>query len=160
MTTDIEDFNRLYGLPVMPYPRMPFPGLSGAQVKVALAHRLLELHKILQDEVSESLDIVRDLTDPHSTKDPLDTLTDLADWLVDITVFCRSELAKFGINYEDVLGIVMASNMSKLGEGGKPIIRDGKVQKGPNYWKPEPMIRNYLNAAIRQGRKEANPDKD
>ncbi len=34
---------------------------------------------------------------------------------------------------------VHASNMSKLGEDGKPIRRegDGKVLKGPNYWAPD-----------------------
>jgi len=34
---------------------------------------------------------------------------------------------------------VHRSNMSKLGEDGKPILResDGKVLKGPNYFKPD-----------------------
>jgi predicted HAD superfamily Cof-like phosphohydrolase len=38
---------------------------------------------------------------------------------------------------EDVFNEIHASNMSKLGEDGKPIYReDGKVMKGPNYFKP------------------------
>jgi hypothetical protein len=40
--------------------------------------------------------------------------------------------------------------MSKLGVDGQPIYdARGKVMKGPNYWKPEPMIRRAIDAAIR-----------
>jgi hypothetical protein len=39
---------------------------------------------------------------------------------------------------KDVFERVHASNMSKLGEDGKPIKReDGKIQKGPNYKEPD-----------------------
>ena len=38
---------------------------------------------------------------------------------------------------EEVFNEIQRSNMSKLGENGKPIYReDGKVLKGPNYFKP------------------------
>lgn len=38
---------------------------------------------------------------------------------------------------EEVFEEIQRSNMSKLGEDGKPIYReDGKVLKGPNYFKP------------------------
>jgi predicted HAD superfamily Cof-like phosphohydrolase len=38
---------------------------------------------------------------------------------------------------EAVFNEIQRSNMSKLGEDGKPIYReDGKVLKGPNYFKP------------------------
>ena len=43
----------------------------------------------------------------------------------------------FGINLDEVLAEVQRSNMSKLGEDGKPIYReDGKVLKGPNFFNP------------------------
>lgn len=43
-----------------------------------------------------------------------------------------------GIDLEEAFKRVHASNMSKLGEDGKPIFReDGKVLKGPNYHKPD-----------------------
>ena len=46
----------------------------------------------------------------------------------------------------------MASNMSKLGEDGKPIYDErGKVMKGPGYWQPEPMIERMIRARIRSG---------
>ena len=39
---------------------------------------------------------------------------------------------------EEVFDEIQRSNMSKLGEDGKPIYReDGKVLKGPNYFKPD-----------------------
>ena len=42
----------------------------------------------------------------------------------------------------------MDSNQSKLGADGKPIYdANGKFLKGPNYWKPEPRIRELILAA-------------
>jgi predicted HAD superfamily Cof-like phosphohydrolase len=43
------------------------------------------------------------------------------------------------------LGIVHESNMSKLGADGQPVRReDGKILKGPNYWKPQAKIAKLL----------------
>ena len=39
---------------------------------------------------------------------------------------------------------------SDLIKNANVIIENGKVQKGPNYWKPEPMIQRYIEAEIRQ----------
>ena len=63
----------------------------------------------------------------------------------------------FGLPMSTVLGIIMQSNFSKLGADGLPIYdSDNKVQKGPNYWKPEPKISEMLQARIlEQQRKEA-----
>ena len=42
---------------------------------------------------------------------------------------------------------IQRSNMSKLGADGKPIYReDGKVMKGPSYFKPN--IESILNGEI------------
>jgi stalled ribosome rescue protein Dom34 len=39
---------------------------------------------------------------------------------------------------EDVFDEIQASNMSKLGEDGKPLLReDGKILKGPGFFKPD-----------------------
>ena len=47
---------------------------------------------------------------------------------------------------EEVFDEIQRSNMSKLGEDGKPIYReDGKVLKGTNYFKPD--IEGILNKA-------------
>jgi len=72
-------------------------------------------------------------------------LVEIADLLGDIVVYCRSEALKYGIPLEGVLDIIMDSNESKLGADGLPIYNeDGKFLKGPNYWRPEPMIRALL----------------
>lgn len=45
---------------------------------------------------------------------------------------------EFGWDVEEAFSRVHESNMSKLGEDGKPIYReDGKVLKGPNYKKAD-----------------------
>jgi predicted HAD superfamily Cof-like phosphohydrolase len=48
-------------------------------------------------------------------------------------------IIEHGMQYkiEEVFDEIQRSNMSKLGENGEPIYReDGKVLKGPNYFKP------------------------
>jgi len=142
----IEKFNQLYRLPVR-----KVPGFAGIYYsKEQLSERLTQLHKILRDEVDEVGQIIHAVeNDQH----PLDTLTDLADWLGDLQIYCASEMMKFGLDISTVLSIIMASNMSKLGEDGLPIMKDGKVMKGPDYWKPEPMIKMYLAEAARNASK-------
>ena len=53
-------------------------------------------------------------------------------------ILCGTILSH-GLQYkiEDVFEEIQRSNMSKLGSDGKPIYRDdGKILKGPNYFKP------------------------
>lgn len=58
--------------------------------------------------------------------------------LVSIVSSCYSAAFSLGINLDEVLEEVQRSNMSKLGEDGKPIYReDGKVLKGPNFFTPD-----------------------
>ena len=145
----IKKFNNLYGLPINESPTVIY------QSRAHLAARLKEFKKILLDEVLEVDDIIAELDIPIGQigPSPVEVLTELADWLGDLQVYCASEMRKFGLDNDTVLSIIMASNMSKLGEDGKPIIENGKVQKGPNYWKPEPLIQRYIQAAIRQAEK-------
>ena len=72
-------------------------------------------------------------------------LDSVQDLLGDVIVYCRSEAMKYGIPLEAVLDLIMDSNESKLGADGKPIYdENGKFLKGPNYWKPEPQIKQLL----------------
>ncbi len=49
----------------------------------------------------------------------------------------------FGINLDKCFEQVQNSNMSKLGEDGKPIYNsNGKVLKGPNYFAPN--LKKYI----------------
>lgn len=62
---------------------------------------------------------------------------DVAKELADILYVVFGAAETFGIDLDVVFNRVHKSNMSKLGEDGKPVYRaDGKVLKGPNYQPP------------------------
>jgi predicted HAD superfamily Cof-like phosphohydrolase len=63
--------------------------------------------------------------------------------MADIQYVLSGMAVAFGLPLDKAFKLVHESNMSKLGEDGKPIYRDdGKVLKGPNY-KP-PVMENLL----------------
>ncbi|PZD79598.1 nucleoside triphosphate pyrophosphohydrolase family protein [Mesonia sp. K7] len=67
-------------------------------------------------------------------------LTEVADALGDMLYILCGTIIEHGMQHkiEEVFEEIQQSNMSKLGEDGKPIYReDGKVLKGPNYFKPD-----------------------
>ena len=65
-------------------------------------------------------------------------LTEVADALTDILYVTYGAGHAFGINLDKCFEEVQNSNMSKLGDDGKPIYSEkGKVMKGPNYFKPD-----------------------
>lgn len=130
----ILKFNGMYKLPVSDKPSIEAVG----DVK----QRVSDFMSILKEEVNEGYDIVRKI---DGNAEAIDVLVDLADWLGDIQVYCASEMAKYGLPLNLVLNTIMQSNFSKLGADGKPIYDErGKVEKGPNYWKPEPKIKQLL----------------
>ena len=64
-------------------------------------------------------------------------IKEVADALTDILYVTYGAGHAFGINLDKCFNEVQNSNMSKLGEDGKPIYNEkGKVMKGPNYFKP------------------------
>ncbi|GAC1662245.1 MAG: nucleoside triphosphate pyrophosphohydrolase family protein [Flavisolibacter sp.] len=67
-------------------------------------------------------------------------LVEIADALGDkLYILCGTILAH-GLQHkiEEVFNEIQSSNMSKLGEDGQPIFReDGKILKGPNYFRPD-----------------------
>ena len=65
-------------------------------------------------------------------------LLEVADALTDILYVAYGAGHAFGIDLDRCFEEVQNSNMSKLGDDGKPIFNDqGKVMKGPNYFKPD-----------------------
>ncbi len=67
-------------------------------------------------------------------------LVEVADALGDMLYILCGTILSHGMQYkiEEVFNEIQRSNMSKLGEDNKPIYReDGKVLKGPNYFKPD-----------------------
>lgn len=154
-------FNGLYKLPLASYPCIKVetdyqatrlqdtdPLQDGREL---LVRRLTAFKDILSEECTEINDVIKDVEDQDSTNGEIEFLTNMADLLGDVVVYCRSEAARYGIPLEEVLSIIMDSNFSKLGEDGKPIYDErGKVMKGPNYWKPEPKIKELLLERIKE----------
>ena len=65
-------------------------------------------------------------------------LKEVADALTDILYVTYGAGHAFGVNLDSCFKEVQDSNMSKLGTNGKPIYNEnGKVMKGPNYFKPD-----------------------
>ncbi|SHI48631.1 Phosphoribosyl-ATP pyrophosphohydrolase [Arenibacter nanhaiticus] len=67
-------------------------------------------------------------------------LVEVADALGDMLYILCGTILEHGMQYkiEEVFEEIQRSNMSKLGKDGRPIYReDGKVLKGPNYFKPK-----------------------
>jgi predicted HAD superfamily Cof-like phosphohydrolase len=67
-------------------------------------------------------------------------LVEVADALGDMLYILCGTIISHGMQHkiEEVFEEIHRSNMSKLDENGKPIYReDGKVLKGPHYFKPE-----------------------
>ena len=129
---DIRKMTLLYGQPVNEKPTI-------------LGIKQLENFKsILYEEVNEIDEIIEKYKSKEnnlSSDDKIQILTEIADWLGDIVVYCSNEATKHGIDLAPVLDIIMQSNFSKMGADGKPIKDErGKFLKGPNYWKPEPKI--------------------
>ncbi len=90
---------------------------------------------LIEEECSELQSAIY-VTDP----DPVE----VADALGDLAYVVFGAALAWGIDLEDVVGEIHRSNMTKLGEDGKPIYReDGKVLKGPNF--EEPNLRRILH---------------
>jgi len=136
----IQKFNDIYRLPNHTNPTLlPIDRL--AQFKDILSEELDECDDIAEKYRTMMEDDGGELSPDHQ----LEILTDMADWLGDLVVYCASEARRWGLPLNEILNVIMQSNFSKLDAKGEPIYdQRGKVMKGPNYWKPEPKIRDIL----------------
>ncbi|WP_440930835.1 phosphoribosyl-ATP diphosphatase [Candidatus Pelagibacter sp.] len=82
---------------------------------------------LIQEELDELKKAIQD-------KD----IVEVADALTDILYVTYGAGHAFGIDLDQCFNEVQNSNMSKLDDDGKPIYNEnGKVMKGPNYFKPD-----------------------
>ena len=103
----------------------------GQEVKTEPELPTKEIAKLRIELIVEELN---ELIDANEDKD----LIGIADALTDILYVTYGAGHAFGIDLDSCFREVQRSNMSKLGEDGKPIYReDGKVLKGPNYSEPD-----------------------
>ena len=102
----------------------------GQEVKTKPSFSTDKINKLRLDLIKEELS---ELTEAMNNKD----LLEVADALTDILYVTYGAGHSFGIDLDKCFDEVQKSNMSKLGEDGKPIYNDyGKVMKGPNYFSP------------------------
>ena len=93
----------------------------------------LSTEKINQLRISLIQEELSELKEAMDNKD----LLEVADALTDLLYVTYGAGHAFGIDLDKCFDEVQNSNMSKLGEDGKPIYNEfGKVMKGPNYFKP------------------------
>ena len=103
----------------------------GQEVKTKPSLSSEKINKLRINLIKEELE---ELTEAINNKD----LLEVADALTDILYVTYGAGHAFGIDLDKCFEEVQNSNMSKLGEDGKPIYNDkGKVMKGPNYFKPD-----------------------
>lgn len=109
----VKEFNDTYNLHVV-----PFNGSS---------HDMDELLLDLIDEENDELQEAVENCDP----------AEIMDALGDLLVTVIGAAYRWDFPIEEIFRRVHESNMSKLGEDGKPIYReDGKLLKGPNFAPP------------------------
>jgi len=102
----------------------------GQEVKTKPSFSTDKINSLRYDLIKEELE---ELKVAMESKD----LLEVADALTDILYVTYGAGHAFGIDLDKCFEEVQNSNMSKLGEDGKPIYNEsGKVMKGPNYFKP------------------------
>ena len=113
----VTEFHEAFGL-----------GLHNAPIVNIGEDRKLLRFNLMKEENEEYLEAVQN-----------NDLVETADALGDMLYILCGTIIEHGMQYkiDEVFNEIQRSNMSKLGKDGKPIYRDdGKVMKGPNYFKP------------------------
>ena len=109
----------------------------GQEVKNKPSFSTDKINKLRLDLIKEELN---ELSDAMKKRD----LLEVADALTDILYVTYGAGHAFGINLDKCFEEVQNSNMSKLDKNGKPIYNEnGKVMKGPNYFKPD--LSKFIN---------------
>ena len=102
----------------------------GQEVKKKAGFPNDKITSLRYELIKEELEELKEAIDNKDIKE-------VADALTDILYVTYGAGHAFGINLDKCFEEVQNSNMSKLGEDGKPIYNDkGKVMKGPNYFEP------------------------
>ena len=127
MPTNFENvklFMKTFGQEVKEYPDLP-------------PEEVVDLRlDLINEEVGELCEAVE-----------RDDMTEIADALTDILYVTYGMGAALGIDLDKCFEEVHRSNMSKLGEDGKPMYReDGKVLKSKNYSPPD--LTSVLNESL------------
>lgn len=104
-------------------------GINTTAVADITERRKMLRYELMKEENEEYLEAAQN-----------NDLVEIADALGDMLYILCGTIIEHGMQdvIENVFDEIQQSNMSKLGADGKPIYReDGKVLKGPNYFKPD-----------------------
>ncbi len=102
----------------------------GQEIKQKASFPSNKITSLRYNLIREELEELKEALDNKDIKE-------VADALTDILYVTYGAGHAFGINLDKCFEEVQNSNMSKLGSDGKPIYNEnGKVMKGPNYFKP------------------------
>ena len=102
----------------------------GQEVKTETSFSTDKINKLRVDLIEEEVEELKEAINKKDLQETVDALTD-------ILYVTYGAGHAFGVNLDKCFEEVQNSNMSKLGEDGKPIYNEnGKVMKGPNYFKP------------------------
>lgn len=126
----VREFHETYGCPVRDTPNAEVPEKA---LRVELINEEF-------DELIDALGVwdTGIITRQRFRDEGPSNIVEVADALGDLLYVIYGAAYTFGIDLDSVLAEIHRSNMSKLGEDGKPIYReDGKVLKGPNFFKPD-----------------------
>jgi hypothetical protein len=119
MINKVKEFNEAYGLPI--------GTVSGydevREISPENARSIMLRRELIQEEFKELMSA------PY--------LDEVMKEACDLVYVVLGLFVEFGWDFDEAFARVHESNMSKLGEDGKPIYReDGKVLKGPDFFKP------------------------
>ena len=103
----------------------------GQEIKTKSELSSEKINNLRVSLIEEELDELKEAIKNKDLKETIDALTD-------ILYVTYGAGHAFGVNLDACFDEVQKSNMSKLGDDGKPIYNDqGKVMKGPKYFKPD-----------------------
>lgn len=137
----VEEFHLAFRGPIAAHPMIPSLEVRKLRAKLIIE----ELGEYLEATgfkglygdycIKELMDYVADTHERSETKV---NIIEAADALADIDYVVAGANLAFGFPAYEIIKHVHESNMSKLGEDGQPMFRaDGKILKGPNYFKPD-----------------------
>lgn len=154
-------FHHTYNVPIQPFGSTDnsFNHMTDERVVLRLGLVVEEVKELFKDGFGIDLVVnymVKDGTDPAAyphqfgegelhkafKRGEMDGTTErngveVADASGDIVYVLIGMLIEMGFDLRPVIDEIHAANLTKIGEDGKPIMReDGKVLKGPNYHAP------------------------
>ena len=108
----------------------------GQEVKIRAEFPKEKIIKLRYELIREELGEFKRAMEVKNLKEIADALTDIL-----YVTYCAGHA--YGIDLNKCFREVQRSNMSKLGEDGKPIYNEkGKVMKGPKYF--EPNLKQFI----------------